>query len=199
MMFRAVSLFFLVITLSACSLSPVKAPDVQRYRISRASLKSYRKQALDASILVSKPIANPGYQTDAMIYTKQPYHLQRFVKHKWVKPPSSMIQSMLVQSLRHSRIFRAVMTTPFVGITRYRLDTNLIELQQEFIRRPSKVRLVLQASVIDKKSRKIIASHRFGTVMTAPSEDPYGGVEATNRATAELMHQIISWLSKIIR
>ena len=64
---RVASIFLLLISLTACSLSPVKAPEIQRYRISTANTKSYRKHPLDASILVNKPIANPGFETDVMI------------------------------------------------------------------------------------------------------------------------------------
>ncbi|MER2538473.1 MAG: hypothetical protein ABTQ26_04440, partial [Azonexus sp.] len=64
----------------------------------------------------------------------------------------------------------------------FRLDSEIIRLQQDFRTRPGTVRFTLRATLIDENTRRVVAWREFDESVATSSEDPYGGVVAANRA-----------------
>jgi cholesterol transport system auxiliary component len=77
--------------------------------------------------------------------------------------------------------------TPGVVPADIRLDTELVQLRQNFETRPSRVELTLHATLIDVRSRRVLATRQFDDAEDAASEDAYGGVVATNRLLQRLL------------
>jgi ABC-type uncharacterized transport system auxiliary subunit len=67
-----------------------------------------------------------------------------------------------------------------------RLDVEDLALVQEFLRKPSRVRLSLRALLVDLKTRAVIGSRRFEVEEPSATEDACGGVGAANRAAARM-------------
>ncbi len=139
------------------------------------------------------PVADPGYRTSKMIYTKTPFQLKSFSVNKWVAPPAQMLLTVLLQRIRERNYFKAVVSPPFSGSTNYRLDTQLISLQQEFYRPESGVRFIVQANLFSNATNTVIASKRFHAYIPAPGNNPYAGVLAANRAAAIITTQIAAF------
>jgi cholesterol transport system auxiliary component len=72
-------------------------------------------------------------------------------------------------------------------------------LEQQFISRPSRVRLALRAQIVDLKKSAILATQYFELFEVAPSDDAYGGVQAANRASAKLITELAEWLDKVFK
>lgn len=173
------------VALFLTSCGPIKTPPSSSYLI--GDLNSGKMPATartHLTLLVSNPIANSGYQTSAMIYMITPYELKAFSNNRWVAPPAQMLLPIIVQALRQQGYFYAVVAPPFSGLTNYRLDAQLIKLQQEFFLPTSRVRLVVQATLISNLSNKVVATRSFEVTVTAPANNPYSGVLAANRAAA---------------
>ncbi len=188
------SVFILLASLflTGCSLAPIKSPPISAYQLDSRYATSpyiYRHQT-QTTLLVSEPVADPGYQTDAMIYVMKPYQLRSFSYNRWVSPPSDMLMSVLSTRLRQMNYFKAVVAPPFGGATDYRLDTQLIAFQQEFLNPVSQFHIILQATLIDNHNNKIMASRQFEKIIPAQSNDPYSGVLAANKAVDNLIDQI---------
>ena len=75
---------------------------------------------------------------------------------------------------------------PFAGITNYRVDTQLLK----FMLPISRVRLAVQASLINNVNNRVIASRLFEVVIPAPANNPYSGVLAANKAAAIVSRRI---------
>ena len=199
-MIRIISIIFIAFLLSACGLtSPVKTPRESTYAISGPylSIPSYSKTSL--TLLVSTPIASSGYQSRGMIYIQMPYRLKSFANNRWVAPPAEMLLPLIAERLRSYGYFKAVVTPPFAGVTNYRLSTRLLVLQQEFLRPTSLVRLVMQATIVNNTTNRVIASRRFQVMFSAPDNNPYSGVLATNRAADLVSKQISNFVIQSIR
>jgi len=180
---RTLTIVFAAITLTACG--PIATKPLNTYTIS--SLKKYIKSSrpqTKLTLLVSNPNAAPGYQTAAMIYMQTPFELESFANHRWVAPPAQMLLPMFVRALRNTSYFAAVVSPPFTGITNLRLNTELVKLQQEFLLPTSVIRLVVQASLINNTSNRVVASRQFEIVISTSENNPYGGVLAINKAAA---------------
>lgn len=141
-------------------------------------------------LAVSVPQARPGFDTPQMAYVQQPYELNYFVTSRWTDTPARMLEPLLVLALEQTGGFRAVVQTPNTVSADVLLDTILIRLQQDFMTRPSQVRLTLRAQLIDVRSQRVLAVKLFDESENADSENAYGGVIAANRATQRVLEQL---------
>ena len=183
--------------LTGCSLSPVAASDNRTYSLMALPKHTPISLQHKQSILVTNTVAEPSYNTDQMVYTKKPFEISYFAKHFWVSPPAKMITPLLVQTIIQTKRFHAVLAPPFSGETDYRLDTQLLSLRQEFLTRPSRIRIAIQAEVFSNKKNKVIASHLFQTVTLASRDEPYAGVIAANKGMQKLLTQLAGFVIKV--
>ncbi|MDI9818706.1 ABC-type transport auxiliary lipoprotein family protein [Tatlockia sp. PL877] len=166
--------------LIGCAVKPLVT---SQYKLAAYSKKQMAGKATKYSIFVNTPVAAAGYKTEEMLYTKKPFELMPFVHNAWVDPPAEMLLPLIVQSLNCSGYFHAVASSPSSETTDYRLDTQLIELQQSFLTKPSRIHLVVKAVLTRVDDNRIIASRIICPQVTCPIDSPYGGVLAANRAT----------------
>src|SRR4029077_11573392 len=113
-----------------------------------------------------------------------------FAKHQWIAPPALLLQPLIVQSLRDTGYFRAVIASPQVALTDWRLDTQLFTLRQDFFPSNSQICLILQAQVVNARTNKVIAQRQFVAIVNAPQRTPEGGVTAANEATQQVLQQL---------
>jgi len=152
------------------------------------------------SILVSQPDAVAGYQTEQMLYTDKPYQLSVFAHSSWISSPANMLFPLIVQSLQHSHYFFAVAAGPDADKTNYRLDSQVIALQQNFLIKPSRLEMAVQVVLTHIDDNRVVASHTFHQHVNCPMDTPYGGVIAANLAarvfTAELTTFVIERIAQ---
>lgn len=145
------------------------------------------------TLVVSQPRAAAGYDSQRMIYLRQPHELEYFARSQWVDTPARMLQPLIAAAVERSGRFAAVVPMPLGAIGDFRLDSELIRLQHEFLSRPSRVHLTLRATLTDAATRRVVAWREFDAVVPAASDDPYGGVLAANQAVRELLEQLAAF------
>ncbi len=150
-------------------------------------------------LLVSQPQAEPGFETPRMVYVKRAYELEYYAVNQWADTPVHMFTTLLVQALNQSGTWRAVVPLPTSVHGDYRLDTYGFLIQQEFVQQPSRVRVMVQTQLVDLKASMILGTRAFEVVENATSDNPYGGVQAANRAVAGLLDQLGSWLRQCLQ
>jgi len=184
------------ITLGGCLPSRPESPTVRTYRLSvdldRTDARPSNSQG--PIMLVSVPMAEPGYETTRMIYLKRPYELEQYAVNQWADQPARMFASLLVEAMSRTGYWRAVVPLPTSVQGDFRLDSYGFALQQEFMQEPSRIRATVRAQLLDLKESRVVGTRVFETVENAPSEDAYGGVSAANRAVSRLLSDMNSWL-----
>jgi cholesterol transport system auxiliary component len=150
-------------------------------------------------LLVSQPQAEPGFETQRMVYVKRPFELEYYAVNQWADTPVRMFAPLMIHALTRSEAWRAVITLPSSIHGDYRLDTHGFLLQQEFLQQPSRMRVMVRAQLVDLKESTILSTRVFEAMENATSENPYGGVQAANRAVAGLLDQIDSWLRHCVQ
>lgn len=185
----------------ACS--PVKTPVVNEYQLSAFSTKQLTSRARNITLLVTAPEAVAGYQTEEMLYVKKPFQLEAFAKNSWTAPPADMLYPLLIQSLQRTGYFYAVATSPYTEKADYRLDTQLIALEQSFIKKPSVIQFAVKVVLTHVETNNVIASRIISETIPCPSDTPYGGVIAANQAsykfTATVADFVIGHLRRIAK
>jgi cholesterol transport system auxiliary component len=198
---RAILIIIFVSILTACSFSrPVKMPQQSLYAISNGHFSAgIKRSKTQDTLLVSFPAASSGYQTASMVYVQTPYQLNSFANNRWVASPATMIMPLIAQQIRDTAYFKAVVTPPFSGVTNYRLDTQLLALQQEFMRPTSFVRLKMQVTLVSNRTGRVVSSRRFQVMVSAPGNNPYSGVLAANKASNIMSQRVARFVVQSIR
>ncbi|MBA2652428.1 MAG: membrane integrity-associated transporter subunit PqiC [Tatlockia sp.] len=185
------SLFF-----AACS--PVKTLVSNQYKLDSFSNRQLGHASAKQSILITQPEAAAGYQGSEMLYVKKPFELSSFANNAWVDQPANMLLPVIVQSLQASGYFFAVTSSANSEHTDYRLDTQLIELEQNFLKKPSQIDMVVKVVLTHVSDNRVVASRLFGVHISCPMDTPYGGVIAANRATNVLTARISEFAVSLI-
>lgn len=194
---RFSSLLGICILVTGCAF---KTPVVNQYKLESFSSTSLHRQYSGVSLLISQPEAVGGYQSEQIFYTKKPYELEAFAHNVWISTPANMLFPLMMQSLQNSGYFYAVTTTPYADKADYRLDTQLIELQQNFLVKPSQIQLIVKVVLTHMNDNRVIASQIISQRVTCPQDTPYGGVVAANQAvkgfTANLSNFVITRITQ---
>lgn len=195
------ALAMVALTVAGCLSPRAESLPLHTYQL---SLDAWHAEARPADIngptlLVNLPQAEPGFETPRMVFLTRQYELEYYAKSQWADAPARMFTPLLVQALGRTGVWRAVI--PFPGSVRgdYRLDSHGFALQQEFLQRPSRVRVTVRTQLVDLKESRVVGTRAFEATEEAPSEDAYGGVLAANRATATMLDHIASWLQECAR
>ncbi|MDO8320525.1 ABC-type transport auxiliary lipoprotein family protein [Rhodoferax sp.] len=195
-----------LVMLSACSaLRPASTPATNYYALgsppqsASAVDKALPIAAITASkaptLLINPPHAASGFDSPRIIYLREPHKLEYFALSQWVDPPARLLGPLLVTAINKTGAFRAVVLMPGAASGELRLDTDIIRLQHEFLTHPSQVRLTLRATLVDDKTRRVLAWQEFEAIEPADSEDAYGGVLAANRAVQKVVDQLAGFLA----
>jgi cholesterol transport system auxiliary component len=191
----------LTLTVAGCLPTRQESPPAHTYRL---SLDLERSEARPSNsqgpiLLISAPLAEPGYETTGMVYLKRPYELERYALNQWADQPARMFASLLVSAINRTGYWRAVVPLPSSVRGDFRLDSYGFTLQQEFTQDPSLVRVTVRAQLLDLKELRVVGTRSFETVENASSEDAYGGVLAANRAVARLLDDMAVWLKECMQ
>jgi cholesterol transport system auxiliary component len=148
------------------------------------------------AVLVTAPQAAAGYDSQKMIYVRQAHKLEYFAHSEWVDPPARMLGPLIVSALDAGGAFRGVVSSPGSSSGDLRLDTEVLLLQQEFMSTPSQVRFALRAALVEEGTRRVVATRDFEVLQPAPSDNPYGGVQAANAAVRTALQRLAAFAAE---
>ena len=184
--------------ITACS--PIKVPISNQYKLASFSAKQRVSTHRSPSLLISEPEAMAGYQTEQMLYISKPFEISSFAHSAWVSPPARMVYPLLIQSIQESNYFYAVASGVYADTTDYRLDTQLITLQQNFLVKPSVLEWVAKVVLTHISDNRAVASRVIIEHIKCPQDTPYGGVIAANQATLAFTAKVTAFvIDKIAR
>lgn len=199
-LFRNIFLFLSVMTLTSCSLfSPVKTDTINKFLLSKVPTHIPVKRPRNTIILVSMPDSRPVFNTTQMAYTVKPYQISYFSQNQWAEVPAEMFQPLLVQTLQNTHYFKAVVTPPYGGLYNYSLNTQILELTQDFSHRTPMLLMSVRAQIMKTSTNQIIGTQQFSVSLPIPQGTPYGGVFAANQATAMVLEEISKFCLRNIR
>ncbi len=185
---------------AGCSLpAPERHAPPNTYMLSADSFPAVSSLSLNpgpmATLLISPPTARAGFDTPRMVYLLRPHEVGYYADNQWVDTPARMLAPILAQAMEKSGLWKSVVQMSSAARADYRLEVENLALEQQFFARPSRVRLTLNLRLIDLRGKAVIGAREFDVLEDAPTDDPYGGVVAANRAVGRLLDQMLNWLS----
>ena len=185
---------------AACSVfSPIKTEPNTTYLINTVPQPITKRTKHSLNLLVSQPEASPIYNTTDMAYTIQPYQIGYFVKSSWAEAPTQMLQPLIIRTLQKTHYFHAVGSLSTIGRYSYILNTQLIQLEQDYSKMPHVLHFVLRAQIVNAYTNQVVASKEFSVNEPITRNDPYSGVAAENRAAAIILNQLAQFCLRVIR
>lgn len=146
------------------------------------------------ALIVNPVRAASGFDSQRIIYMREPHKLEYFARSEWIDAPARMLGPLLVAAVAQTGAFKAVVLTPGSANGDLRLDTEIIRLQQEFQTSPSSVRFTLRAYLVDEKTRRVVAWKELESQVPAASDTPQGGVAAANRAVQNVLETLAQFV-----
>jgi cholesterol transport system auxiliary component len=193
---RVLALVLCAVVSSCAVLGSKTPPPLTRYSLeaSTASVNAATSAKTAPVLLVEVPHAAAGYESNRMVYTRQPQTQEVFANSSWADTPARMLAPLLVERLQQSGQFRAVLLSPSAAKASLRLDTTIVQLQQDFLQVPSRVHLRLQVTLLDNDTREVRAWRAINITRDATSEDAAGGAKAANAAVQDALQQLSNYL-----
>jgi cholesterol transport system auxiliary component len=203
----------LILALAAgCSaLQPKATPQPAFYSLDSGKVESRDTPALPPTaltLIVNPPHAASGFDSQRILYVRTDHQLEYFAHSEWVDTPARMLAPLIVSAVEQSGVYRAVVLTPSAAAGDLRLDSEIVRLQHEFggktggnpeTNAASQVRFTLRAYLVDNSTRRVLAWREFDATEPSPSEDPYGGVIAANRAVQKVLRQLATFCAETAR
>jgi len=146
-------------------------------------------------LVVNVPVGQPEFETSRMAYMQRPHEVSYFATHQWADPPARMLTPILVQALEQTGHWHAIVHMPTSVRGDHRMDTDQVVLVQDFLQKPSQVRVALRIQILKLPEYLVLGTRLFDVAEETPNDDAYGGVVAANRAVERLVKEVAGWLS----
>jgi cholesterol transport system auxiliary component len=196
-------LLALVAVLAGCSgtLLPKPAQPPARFTLDggAAALAAPAPWPGAPALVVALPRAAPGLDSRHMLYQRRPLEIESFAFHEWAEPPAQLLAPLLLRALQQAGGFRVVLpaaSAAAVASGGWRLETELLRLQQDFGSQPSQVRISLRAVLLDGSTRQALAWREFDVRVAATADDPVAGAQAAHEATRRLLAELVAFCAE---
>lgn len=188
-----------IVLVNGCGTLPKAEEHQQVYQLLPPDLFGQMNERLNANLMVTRLTSRPGYDSSSMAYRLSDYELSYFASNRWAERPTRMLHPALVSALDDLGPFRNVISSQSGIPADYRLDTELVRLEQDFRRNPSHTHLALHFQLTNEEARRIVLNRTLSATQPAPSETPEGGVIAANAALEELVRELSTLLWETLK
>lgn len=174
--------------LSACALLPGGKSAVR----SSIFLLETRVDVADTQpgcqiVVVNAPITAPGHMGAQMLYQRHPNQIERFAFSRWAASPDAMLEPLLLDVLRSSGRFKAVLSAPAQVRADLRIENDDLWMIQKFSADSSFIELRISTRIYSPSQRKLLASQIFSYTEPAADATPAAGVAAAESAVQRLL------------
>lgn len=184
------------LSLSSCSVfMPVTVPQIQNYQISVINDVGPECKNLSGkpNIQITRMKADEPYDSDYMYYSQERYQLNHYARNQWVASPSVMITKTIQEKLLQSCEYGHVVNADFLTNSDYRLNTQLIELQQDIRDGKSQVTLAILVQLVDNKNNKVVKGKTFLERLDV-EPNQHGYVLGVNKVVDKFLSDLVVWL-----
>lgn len=195
------------LTLGACSVLKPSTAEPPAFYALNATLKPattattpppsapYNATHTLPTLIITPPHAAAGFDSPRIMYVRNAHQLEYLAHSEWVDTPARMLGPLLASSLEATGSFGAVVVTPAGASGDLRLETEIIRLQHNFQRSPSRVQFTLRAFLLDDKTRRVLAWREFSAEAPSTSDTPASGVAAANQAVQTVLAELAQFVA----
>ncbi|GGD49645.1 hypothetical protein GCM10012288_24640 [Malaciobacter pacificus] len=197
-MLKTITVFVFIILLTGCA---VKQPYITEYKIEIEKFQKAQgsQQCKEKTLKVNQSFSDNTLMSTQMNYIEGKHKQYPFSKARWSTPVNQMVSFHLTNMINQLDIFKSVQSYKSITKDDYILQSNIIDFKQYFSEdlKSSYVKAVIQVSLIDNHTNKIVDSKTFTSKIDTKTLDSYGGVKSLNNALFNILNNVSLWLNNI--
>ena len=155
---------------------------------------SGRPQQVD--IVIEEPTSSAALDTESILIRPMPNQVQYLPDARWIEPVPLMLQSALIDGLERTGAFRYVGRRPLGPSGDYALVMNLLEFNAELLPNGdgAEINIRVIGRLVREDDAAIVATRSFVTVLGIPDTDTRTIVDGFDRASTQVLDDMIGWL-----
>jgi cholesterol transport system auxiliary component len=188
-----------VASLAGCSLLlPTAAP--QLYRLTPQTGDAPRATRVRGQLVVATPVAPESLDTEKIALTRNRTTLDYFASAAWTDRVPLLLQGLMIGAFEDSGQIVSVGRDSSDINADYRLETDLRDFQARYTGTSDSPTIVvrLDSKLVRMPDRKIVDSMLAEKEVPAMRNDLNSIVEAFDKATGEIIAQIVDWTLRIM-
>jgi cholesterol transport system auxiliary component len=135
------------------------------------------------------------YDTEQLVFSRSADTRGQYQFARWTERPGKRFAELMRSRLERQGGWN-VSTGGYVHAD-WLLDTELVEFYHDAASNPGQVRLVLRASLIDIKQRKLLGQRVFEQQVALASYDAAGAAQASSLAVGRVLDDLTGWLASL--
>lgn len=147
------------------------------------------------TLLVLEPQTATFYDTTNLAFSRAPGTRGQYQFAHWTQRPGMRFGELLRARLDAWGGFASVAGAGSQVRGELLLDTRLVEFYHDAATPPGRVRVVLDAELVDLQTRRLVARKRFAREVAAQSHDAQGAAAAFDSAVALTLDDLTGWLA----
>ncbi|UZD64130.1 ABC-type transport auxiliary lipoprotein family protein [Marinobacter sp. AN1] len=196
----------LVLALTACSVSlfPEKQPQRQfslPYHF-QADSSSPQAQGGVPVLRIDRPRASGLIGSKRIVLETRPNELAAYGSVRWVTEAPELLRDHLLRALREDPRIGTVVSDDSGAASQITLNSSMLEFQEDRAGDPRRVRLFLQAQLVENGSRAVLATRDFRINIPLQSDATGGSIEdavtAFGRAADRLSAEVADWVAGVL-
>jgi len=195
-----IKLYLIAITIFLLSGCSAPKPPVIEYKISTKSVNSSSSSegCKRKSLKVSQAFSSNSLMSLKMSYVQGEHKIYSYSQAQWNNSPNQEISSALVKALRDSKLFRNTSSSKSRSRSDLILEINIEDFMQYFNKdlTTSHSNVVISLTLIDARSREVLATKTFSAKKEVQILDASGGVKGLDLALQEVLTEGLKFLNK---
>ena len=183
------------ILLSGCMNLKQPVNKIDYYTLESKPPKISGLKPLSHVIKVARFTASPTYNTPRIIYRDRSFNRNSYVYCRWRANPGALVTHILNRDIRHSRLFKAILTSESRFTSSYLLEGTVDEFLEWDMEETWKAVLSLSITLMDENKtdvrEKILFQKTYREEAPCERKNPRALAEAMSRAMSEISKQII--------
>jgi len=147
-------------------------------------------------LLLAVPTASSLYDSDRMVYSVDGLTRSYFEYGLWAERPARSLNKLALQRLQRSGVFEGVASSTAGVRGDLQLTLGLEDLYFDESQPDDLVRLVVSATLVDWRRRRLLAAERFTQQQPSPTRDDDGMARAAGIAVGRLLDQLVAWCAR---
>lgn len=196
-----IKLYLIAITIFLLSGCTSPKPPVIEYKVSTkfVNTSSESEGCKRKSLKVSQAFSSNSLMSLKMNYVQGEHKIYTYSQAQWNNSPNQEISSALVKALRDSKLFRNTLSSKSRSRSDLILEVNIEDFMQYFNKEltTSYSNVVISLSLIDAKTRQVLATKTFSAKKEVQTLDASGGVKGLDLALQEVLTEGLKFLNGV--
>ncbi|MDY0189766.1 MAG: ABC-type transport auxiliary lipoprotein family protein [Desulfuromonas sp.] len=179
--------------LTSCSIIPQAAPTTI-YQLPTASIETNGAKQLNVTLCIAQPQASGLLESARIAVIPQENILSAYPDVRWQSPTPTLLQEYLLDAFQRAENIASIISDKQDLYADYRLDSILHAFHAEYNRGTAQVEIVLDVTLANKVTKRILCSRRFTAQLPVNAEQVPQVVATLGRACNTIANELTVWV-----